>query len=263
MVDPVTLRRAQLKMLDILVEIDKICTKYGIKYWIAYGTLLGAVRHKGFIPWDDDCDICMMREDYEKFVEVAQSELPDNLFLQNKKTDPYYKKSMDKIRMKYTKFVEFDETEDEKYNQGIYVDIFIYDYYRPSLVRILNVIKVIQIWKQKRKQYPKGSIERISMQLLILLPYLFYSMLMKIFVVLSIFDRKNKKFNVIGQELKSWNLKFCDKNIIFPLKRNYEFEKKFFYVPNNAHRSLHDIYGDYMKLPEVEDRQWHAKKIEI
>ena len=70
MVDQETLRKAQLKMVEILLVIDKICTKHGIKWWLHYGTALGAARHSGFIPWDDDCDIAMMREDYEKFVDI-------------------------------------------------------------------------------------------------------------------------------------------------------------------------------------------------
>ena len=116
MVDAETLRKAQLKMVDILVAIDDICKKHDIEYFLAYGTLLGAVRHKGFIPWDDDCDICMMRADYEKFVQIAKRELPKNLFLQNSDTDPNFPRTMTKVRMKNTKLVEFDESENEKNN---------------------------------------------------------------------------------------------------------------------------------------------------
>ena len=77
-----TLRKAQLRMLDILVAIDKICRENNIKYWIDYGTLLGAVRHKGFIPWDDDIDICVLDEDYPKVREAMIRELPNNFVFQ-------------------------------------------------------------------------------------------------------------------------------------------------------------------------------------
>ena len=81
------LRQHQLKMLDILIIIDRICKKHGIKYWISDGTLLGAVRHGGFIPWDDDLDIQMMRKDFKHFIKIISEELPENLALQTHKTD--------------------------------------------------------------------------------------------------------------------------------------------------------------------------------
>lgn len=263
MVEIETLRKAQLKMFDILVEIDKICTKHDIKYWLCYGTLLGAVRHKGFIPWDDDCDICMMREDYEKFIKVAQLELPKNLFLQNSKTDPAYHRAMDKIRMHDTKLVEFDESENERYHQGIYVDIFIWDYYNSLTAFILKNLKIINDWKYARKKYPKGSLKRISIQIAVLLPYLFYSTMIKLLNFITIFDRKNSKYKIIGQEVNSCDMKFFSKNVIFPTKNNLLFEGKKFSVPNNPDDILTRLYGDYMTLPKPENRQWHAKKIEL
>ena len=75
------LRRQQLRMLDILVEVDRICKKHHIEYWLSSGTLIGALRHNGFIPWDDDLDIEMMRKDYLRLLEVLPKELPDWLAL--------------------------------------------------------------------------------------------------------------------------------------------------------------------------------------
>lgn len=79
------LRQAQLVMLRMLKIIDYICRKHDISYWMCSGTLLGAVRHKGFIPWDDDLDICMIREDYERFVEIAVNEFPEDMMLQTER----------------------------------------------------------------------------------------------------------------------------------------------------------------------------------
>ena len=84
------LRQSQLVMLRILKTVDSICKENNISYWLDSGTLLGAARHGGFIPWDDDIDIMMLREDYELFKEIAKKELPEDMFLQNQDTDIYY-----------------------------------------------------------------------------------------------------------------------------------------------------------------------------
>ena len=263
MVNAETLRKAQLKMVDILVVIDDICKKHNIQYFLAYGTLLGAVRHKGFIPWDDDCDICMLREDFERFIAIAQKELPNNLFLQNHKTDPYFPRTMTKVRMKNTLLVEFDESENEKYHQGIFVDVFIWDYHHPLVMSILDKIKIVNVWKYKRKMYPKGSFKRVAMQVVVAPAYLVYSTIMKLLAGVAVLVRKNKKLNYVGQEIKACDGVFYDKNVIFPIKRDLVFEGKSFAVPNNWDSTLTQMYGDYMKLPKEEDRYWHAKKIEV
>jgi lipopolysaccharide cholinephosphotransferase len=82
-----TLRDVQKVQLEILLEFDRICRKHGLKYLLFAGTLLGAVRHKGFIPWDDDIDVCMLRGDYERFLTVCKDELSAELFLQTTDTD--------------------------------------------------------------------------------------------------------------------------------------------------------------------------------
>ena len=82
------LRSCQLKQLSILEEIDKICKRHNIEYWLDGGSLLGAIRHGGFIPWDDDIDIAMSLEDEKRFEQIAPKELPEWLFLQTPATDP-------------------------------------------------------------------------------------------------------------------------------------------------------------------------------
>ena len=94
------LRRQQLRMLELLEVIDVICRKHQIPYWLSSGTLIGAARHKGFIPWDDDLDIEMLRSDYLRLLKVLPQELPDNLALQTNETDPNYIFIYGKLRIR-------------------------------------------------------------------------------------------------------------------------------------------------------------------
>lgn len=94
------LRKVQLAQLDMAKEVKRICNKYNINYFMDSGTLLGAVRHKGFIPWDDDLDFGMLREDYEKFLKVAPTELNSKYFLQTWKNDDGFPYGFSKIRKK-------------------------------------------------------------------------------------------------------------------------------------------------------------------
>ena len=107
--------------LEMLKKVDEVCRKYGLTYWAFYGTMLGAVRHHGFVPWDDDIDLAMFRDDYEKFQAVAPQEFTEPYFFQNSYTDrivwPF-----SKIRDSRTTGIEFRDLKDV--NQGIFIDIF-------------------------------------------------------------------------------------------------------------------------------------------
>lgn len=109
--------------LLLLEEIKRICCAHDLKYYAIAGTLLGAVRHTGPIPWDDDMDIGMMREDYEKFLQVARQELSDKMFLQNFDTDKGYGLNFSKLLLLDTVMVERNAADSGAY-KCIYVDIF-------------------------------------------------------------------------------------------------------------------------------------------
>lgn len=109
----------------IVKEVKRICEENEIKYFMIAGTLLGAVRHKGFIPWDDDMDIGMLREDYEKFIKLAKSNIRDEFFLQTTETDSAYGLNFAKIRLKNT-FIEEAAASTEA-QKGISIDIFPFD----------------------------------------------------------------------------------------------------------------------------------------
>ncbi|MCR5484810.1 MAG: LicD family protein [Clostridiales bacterium] len=109
-------------LLDILLEVDRLCRENGIKYFLIGGTLLGAVRHNGFIPWDDDLDIAMDLDDYRRFLKIARKKLPDTLFLQCTYTDLWYP-AFAKIRKNGTAMIE-KEFKGRNFHQGVWIDVF-------------------------------------------------------------------------------------------------------------------------------------------
>ena len=124
---PEELRAVQLTELELLCEVDRICRKRGINYRIVAGTLLGAVRHGGFIPWDDDADVAFLREEYEQFRIACETELDTSKFyFQDHRNTPGYRWGYGKLRRRGTEFVRLNQ-EHMPYEQGIFIDIFPYD----------------------------------------------------------------------------------------------------------------------------------------
>lgn len=121
------LKKLQSVELELLVELDKICRASGIKYSIDGGTLLGAVRHGGFIPWDDDADVIMVRSEYEKFKEKCNEELDqERFYLQDMDNTKGYRWGYAKLRRKDSQFIRLNQ-EHMQYDQGIFLDVFICD----------------------------------------------------------------------------------------------------------------------------------------
>ncbi len=248
-VDAKTLKNAQQIMLDILIEVDRICVKNHIEYWLDSGTLLGAVRHKGFIPWDDDLDIAMRIEDYDKFCTIAIQELKLGLFLQNLNTDSSFPYDFIKIRSDKGIIVEKHEQGKEiNYDQGIFIDIF-------PMIAIKSGIVYRYIYK-------------VNFLLIKLFSYKYLNLLSlsRYFVFLSSklhIGWKNKSNRVIY----SGNVPFLPFYVpiksIFPLKKVL-FENREFPVPCNTHDYLGSLYGDdYMELPTLHKRKTHAHTIEV
>lgn len=231
------LRRQQLRMLEILLYIDKVCKENDIKYWLSSGTLLGAVRHGGFIPWDDDLDIEMFREDYEKFIKV----FPNNsdFALQTHNTDSNYFRTFAKVRDLHSKISEFELDKYYKY-RGLYVDVFSIERIPRPVCRFYGgVFEVIGRW---RRQWGNSTIcwwgikafQRI--------------MLLSIPIVRPI-------FRIFTHELHhSYGSGFLKKrNIedILPLSQ-IEFEGYMFPAPYCCDNYLKEIYGDYHQMPPID-----------
>ena len=120
------LRKVQLCQLEIAKEIKRVCEENGIGYFLCCGTFLGAVRHQGFIPWDDDLDMGMLRKDYEKFLRIAPEKLDQRFCVQSWYTEPNYALPFAKVRMRDTLYLEAKGTQLRE--NGFYVDIFPFDH---------------------------------------------------------------------------------------------------------------------------------------
>ena len=256
MVDREILKRSQLIMLNLLIQLDRICKKNNINYWIDSGTFLGAIRHKGFIPWDDDIDICMLEEDYRSFLKIAKQELPENVFLQTQETDKNYKWfPYAKLRDRNTSFIEQNQKKNELFHQGINLDIFVMDSFKLKIKILKKIYKFLN-------KLERVNISEHENRFLIL---------KKIILKLKI-NEWHYKFSRLFLEDPNINsiigfrylfpqlYKYID---IFPLSE-IEFEGYKFPCPNNADAYLKELYGDtYMELPPEKDRVWHAKEIRL
>lgn len=134
------MNQVQKHQLKMALEVDRICKKYNINYFIEGGTLLGAIRHKGFIPWDDDLDIDMLRKDYDKFIQVAQKELGEKYFLQTLDTEKNYGLPFAKIRENNTLYLE-KMAQNVKIHHGIYIDIFPLDHLSNTPSKNKRIVK--------------------------------------------------------------------------------------------------------------------------
>lgn len=251
-----TLRNMQLRLLDILVEIDRICRKHNIQYWIDFGTLLGAVRHEGFIPWDDDIDVAMPTADYYRFLEIAPHELPDSLFLQTKSTDPTYPFLLNKVRDKKSFFITQHEDFTRNYEKGLYIDLFEVQPYpnvNPKLQkRIMRwLLKTYFFFSVKQEVTIKNTIAAVSFPII-------NAFLNLIWSIFSLRPKHKvgyeKHFNPYGNSYS--------KDMIFPLK-DIVFEGKTFLGPADPDRYLTSIYKDYMVLPPEDKRITHIIHVEM
>lgn len=265
--EDLNLRDAQMLMVDILKEVEKICEKHGFKYFLDGGTLLGAVRHKGFIPWDDDMDIGMPREDYEKFLKIAQKELPDFLFLQTFETDDKYDiyQVPCKIRYNGTILIEKGIAENSEMHNGVYIDVFPYDnlpkkdfVYKLQRTLSYNILKsYVRIREKPEKLSMKN---RVTFSFYRIVKALFpYKRRKKFFDFLISWNDDNSPYMGYGLDT-IWSEYVYKKTDYYDLVK-LEFEGEHFYGPKNYDVILTKLYGDYMTLPKEEDRQWHAKSI--
>ena len=246
------LRACQLKQLKILKEIDRICKKHGLDYWLDGGTLLGAVRHGGFIPWDDDIDIAMDCQDMIRFASIAPSELPENLFLQSPQTDPGVKEQMVKVRDLNSLYIEKGDNFVRDYVKGIYVDIFPFEAHPDipkSLLKRLakGITKSVSILHHPHTYSLRSCAELFWFGG----KYLLY---MGVWKVLKMTCKSSRYANI--PTMNGYGITH-DRQTVLPLS-HIKFEDAEFPAPHNPDQYLRNIYGDYMTVPPPETRHFHS-----
>ena len=269
---PDQFRRMQLTELDMLVEFDRVCRKNNIDYVLFGGSLLGAVRHQGYIPWDDDADIGMLREDYDRFKKHLNELDPSICYFQDHDTDPEYRWGYGKLRRTGTKYIRVGQ-EHLKCKTGIFVDVFPMDDIPLSVLGqvfqdwhcyCLRKILWSEVAKANRKGFWKYWFTLLS-KVPVSVPFAGFNKYAK----KSKNDTPNRvrclSFPATGTLYKKnpINERYGMPKEWFTDREEYLFEGKKFYSSRDYDTVLQYIYGDYMTLPDDKGREQHSPFSEI
>lgn len=254
------LNKLHYAQIEILDEIDRISKKHSLQYFLTGGTLLGAVRHKGFIPWDDDLDISMPRKDYEQFIEIAKTELDDKFLIECNKYNDFYWLPFAKVKNKNT-IMEERLLINYKGNKGIWVDIFPLDNAKKEK-NIKQTINYKLIFSFRYMALQKMDIienKTLIKKIINKFSKLFTIKFLSKRIEKRMTSNKNEKSNYFINYGSAYGIKkqTHPKEKYFPATK-LEFEGKEYYVPKDYKYILTRIYGEnYMELPPVEKRVTH------
>ena len=254
----VTTEEFKIIALDILKDFDVVCRNHSIKYSIAYGTMLGAVRHKGFIPWDDDIDVIMVRDEYNKFLTVCHEMKEFHRFI-SVETDTLFSAPLAKIYDTNTILKETLHNDNIKI--GVYIDVFVFDYLPDNMVfrkvqskiaRVLNRMWGLSVYSCKSNSLLEKGTRAVARKL-------FLGKKATRFLV-KMLNRNKSSAKEIGDLLylcyPTLDIETFQREEVTTYTL-YEFENSFFYGFKNYDLFLKRWYGDYMALPPLEQRVVH------
>ena len=264
-ISDISLKKIQSAELYLLIEFDKVCRELGLTYFLDSGTALGAIRHGGFIPWDDDIDVGMPRKDYDRFMEIGQSYLPDNIFLQNRRTEKNYIRYAAKLRLKGTVFPETNGAPYE--HNGIFIDIFPFDsiagnrfWARFNVKTVVEMLHVIRTYRGHDLGVSPSRVRRCLSWFIKRMPEGLINRLEKscIKIALRNKDKETRFMTCYFWRMSQTKQYLFETSKMLPVK-DVLFEGQEVKIMNNPDHYLALMYGNYMQLPPEEKRVIHSK----
>ena len=259
------LRKLQLTELEILKTVHAFCVKHDIRYSLYAGTLLGAVRHKGFIPWDDDIDICMSRKEYDRFIRLWQENPVKGYSLQNKDNSPAFISSFTKIRKDHTTFLE-NELGIGNFHTGVFIDIFPLDRIPSAwLPKRVFYVRCMLYQLMIRGYAPKecGAVTQFGCKVLLsAVPAGKRSAAIRRLLrgLTKYQDRSDLRITGI-ETMRSVKVEYPA--AMFDAYVSLPFEDDTFSAFAQWDENLRAKFGDYMQLPPEEERAWTHHPIRI
>lgn len=268
--DNETLKRVQQAELGILKDFMEICDRHGLDYFGIAGTGIGALRHQGFIPWDDDIDVAIPREDYNKFIEYAKTELDDKYIIMNCEYDKNYPLMTTRIMLKNTEFRE-EALKNIKCHLGIFLDVYPFDKISDDPKEFKKQARDAWFWSKllilRSIPFPVLGFKGVK-KVLVHAACAVAHFLMVVFRISKkwLYKKCYEASTRYNHYEKTERLDFlCDTtpymNIykvsdIYPLEKK-PFEDIMLNFPRNMHENLTGMYGDYMQLPPEDKRKNH------
>lgn len=245
------LRKSQLRMLEMLLYIDEVCKQQHIKYSLDGGNILGAVRHGGFVPWDDDVDIILERKEYKKLCTYLASHPHPQFVLQSPETDPFFINHWNVLRDLKSEYIQDSEIHRLRKYKGLQIDLFpIENNVIPFFHKSINTLHKFNETYLLRK-HNKTSRFLFQLNAKVVCPLV--RGISKLF--------GNKKVYYYAYGLPWSRLKFPEE-IVFPYS-SVEFEKNTFPAPADVPAYLKIQYGNYMDLPAINNRNHHMANYKI
>lgn len=256
--------------IEMLNDFKAVCEKHSLPYFALFGTAIGAVRHKGFIPWDDDIDVGMLRADFDRFLEIADTELGEKYFILSPYTDKRCASSVVKLMLRDTKFVSA-LTPNAKCPQCIFMDIFPFDNVAPDEKARQRQLKVTTFLDRLLylcgTPYPiiplKGFVGEAAAAICFLTHYALKILHISPRFVFRQFEKQCEKYNgmeteyITGFGQPTALRKMFKKKDMFPLTE-VPFENTTIHLLGNNDEELRKVYGDYMQIPPPEKQINHA-----